>query len=315
LREAVTRNLGVKLLALGLATAMWVLIAPQRQGEVTEIKFSTPLVFKNIPANLELMLPATPSVSVLVRTRRARANVVNPNQFQAVVDLANQLPGSFEYRLTESNIGYDNVAPPDGMTVLQISPAEVTLTLEEAVQKVVPVEARLAGETPGGYAVESVRITPERVSLQGPRSALAKVTRAYTRPLDIQDLRSNVEMLAYLDLPPLVRLGPNQKPLFRAQVAVSGNPGRAVLRDVPIVFENGRDPYRASRAAINLHVEGPREVLATLSSRNVTAVLDLAKFPPGDYRGLSPRVILPQGVRILRQWPIVDLTVSQRKSS
>jgi len=310
--DAVMSNLRVKLLALVLATVVWALIAPQRRGEVTEVKFSTPLVFKNIPANLELVAPEAQSVSVLVSTRRSRANAVNPNQFQAVLDLAHQLPGSVDVRLTENNIRYDNVSPPEGMTVLQISPQDVTLTLEEAMQKVVPVEAKLAGSTPGGYTVEAVKLVPDRVTLHGPRSVLAKINRAYTRPLDVQDLRSDVEMLAYLDLPARVRLAANQRPLFRAQIAVSGRPARIVLRGVPIVFENGGDPYRVSRQEINVQLEGPREVLSTLSNKNVTAMVDLSKYPPGDYRGLAPRVILPDEVRVIRQWPIIDLFVTQR---
>jgi YbbR domain-containing protein len=313
-RAAVTRNLSLKVFALVLAVLMWGFVASQKRGETTEIKFSTALVFKNIPPSLEVASAPIQSVSVLVRARRARANAVNPNQFQVAIDLSNQLAGSFEYALTERNLSYNNISPLEGMSVLQISPAQIPITLEETIQKVVNIEARLAGDLLPGYKLESVRMVPDRVTVQGPRSVLDKIKIVLTRPLDVQDLRSNVEMLAYLDLPGPVRLAPNQKSFFRAQIDVSGHTTRLLLRDIPVKFENATNAFKASRDAVNVQLEGPRDVMAALNRNAVTAVLDLAKFPPGDYRGLSPQVLVPDTVRVMRQWPIIDLYVHQRKA-
>ena len=71
-RTLVTRNLSLKAFALVLAVLMWGFVASQKRGETTEIKFTTPLVFKNIPSSLEAASAPVQSVSVLVRARRAR---------------------------------------------------------------------------------------------------------------------------------------------------------------------------------------------------------------------------------------------------
>ncbi len=312
-RSAVTRNFSLKLFALVLAVLMWGFVASQKRGETTEIKFSTPLVFKNIPASLEVATAPIQAVSVLVRARRARANTVNPNQFQVVIDLSNQLAGSFEYGLTERNITYNNGAQLEGMTVLQISPTQIPITLEETIQKVVPIEPRLAGDLLPGYQLDTVRMVPDRVTVQGPRSVLDKVKAVQTRPLDVQDLRSDVEMLAYLDLPGPVRLAPNQKNFFRAQIDVTGHTSRVLLRDVPVRFENETNAYKANRDKINVQLEGPRDVMAKLNRNAVNAVLDLSKFRPGDYRGLAPQVTVPDTVRVITQWPAINLFVYNKK--
>lgn len=313
-RTLLTRNFPLKLFALVLAVLMWGFVASQKRGESTEIKFSTPLVFKNIPASLEVAAAPIQSVSVLVRARRARANTVNPNQFQVVIDLSNQLPGTFEYALSERNLSYNNVSPPEGMTVLQISPSQIPITLEETIQKVVMIEARLAGDLAPGFKLESLEMIPDRAILQGPRSVLEKLRTVQTRPLDVQDLRSDVEMLAYLDLPGSVRLAPNQKAFFRAKIDVTGHTVRVLVRDVPVAFENARYAFKASRDSVNVFLEGPPGIMDGLDTRRLRAVLDLSDYGPGDYRGLIPKVGLPETVRVVRQWPIVDLFVYPRKA-
>jgi YbbR domain-containing protein len=311
-RTLLTRNFSLKLFALVLAVLMWGFVASQKRGETTEIKFSSLLVFKNIPSSLEVASSPVQSVSVLVRARRARANAVNPNQFQVVIDLSNQLPGSFEYALSDRNLSYNNISPPEGMTVLQLSPAQIPITLEETIQKVVGIEPRLAGDIMPGFKVESVQMIPDRVTVQGPRSALEKIQAVQTRPMDVQDLRSDVEMLAYLDLPGTVRLAANQKSFFRAKIDVSGHTARILVRDIPVKFENETFEFKASRTTVNAYLEGPKEIMGGLNPRTLTAVLDLSTYGPGDYRGLSPKIAAPATVRVARQWPAIDVYVSKK---
>src|SRR5262245_32515969 len=312
-RSLFTRNLSLKVFALVLAVLMWGFVASQKRGETTEIKFSTPLVFKNIPTALEVASSPIQSVSVLVRARRARANAVNPSQFQVSIDLSNQLPGSFDYALSERNLSYNNISPPEGMTVLQLSPAQIPITLEETIQKVVMIEARLAGDLLPGFKVDSVQMIPDRVTVMGPRSTLERIQAVQTRPMDVQDLRSDVEMLAYLDLPGTIRLAPLQKSFFRARIEVTGRVSRILVRDVPVKFENEAYEFKAGREMVNAYLEGPPEVMKRVNPRSLIAVMDLSTYGPGDYRGLNPKLKLPDTVRVQRQWPTIDVFVYPKK--
>jgi hypothetical protein len=49
-----THNLSLKVFSLILAVMMWGFVASQRRGESTEFKFTSPLVLKNIPPELEV---------------------------------------------------------------------------------------------------------------------------------------------------------------------------------------------------------------------------------------------------------------------
>lgn len=110
-----------------------------------------------------------------------------------------------------------------------------------------------------------------------------------------------------------MRLSDTKKNFFKALIKVSDNPSRVLFLDIPVVFENASNVYQASISKLNVHLEGPRAVMEELSNEKLFAVVDLSKFPPGDYRGLTPEVQLPEGAKVLEQWPILDLFVVNRK--
>src|SRR3972149_6687795 len=155
LRRLFTENLSLKLLSLFLAITIWGFVAPQRRGESTEIKFLSPLVLKNIPPKMEITSDLVQAVSVLLRVPRSLAKTINPNLFRVGIDLRNQLPGSFEYQLSQKNVTYNNEPPPGGLEVLQISPQQFTLSLEQLTEKTVPINPRLVGGGGKGLAVAS----------------------------------------------------------------------------------------------------------------------------------------------------------------
>jgi len=314
-RRFFTENFSLKLFALALAVLMWGFVASQRRGESTEIKFTTPLVFKNIPSNLEVTNAPVQSVGVLVGVQRTQGNSVNPNLFQVTIDLSSQLPGELSYSLTEKNVTYNNQSPPPGMNVLQISPAIVPITLEQALVKEVAIRPRFFGDLAPGFSIESIQIRPPVIKVQGASSRLEKVDHLYTRPLDVQDLDSNVEMQVELDIAGELRLAPKQDTFFQAFIKVTRNVSRLLLRDIPVIAENAKHAYKISTDSLNVYLEGPEEVMGKLNKQNVFAVLDLNKYPPGDYRGQSAKVVVPDTVKVLEQWPIIDLFVINRPAT
>ena len=151
------------------------------------------------------------------------------------------------------------------------------------------------------------------MEVRGPRSHVEGARFVSTRPLDVEGLKSNVEMLVTLDLPPTFRLATPNDSFFRAHITVSDNPTRVLFHDIPIMFENARYAYRTSTKKITVHLEGPRDLILGLKRDSIFAVMDMANYAPGDYRNLSPRVVAPDTVRVLEQWPILDLFVLKRK--
>ena len=313
IRGFLTTNLSLKIFALGLAMLMWGFVASQKRGESTEIKFTAPLVIKNIPTDLEVTSSVQQSVTVLLKVRRDVAKTVNPNQFQVVVDLRDQYVGEYDYKLTEKNISYNNVANPPGISVLQINPGTIPLTLEGTVVRQIPIKPRYSGDLARGFALKSITFDPPMAELRGPESVLNQTKFIVTQPLDVSNLKEDIEMTVSLDLPNLLRLNTPSDDFFKATLFVSANPGQLLLNDIPVVFDNQQFNYKASITKLNAHLEGPKELIDGLDSKKIFALVDLSKFPPGDYRGLTPKLNIPPEVKVLEQWPILDLFVLNRK--
>jgi len=312
-RVWLTQNLQLKLLSLFLALTIWGFVAPQRRGETSEIKFFSPLVLKNIPPNVAITSDPAQSINVLVRIPRAMANNINPSRFQVNLDLSNQMVGAFDYPLTGKNVVYNNQPLPEGLEVLQITPNLIPLTLEEMVEKELPIKPQLAGDVKSGYEILFVKITPSSAKLMGPRSVLQKLNRVYTKPLDVQDLSSTVGMNVSLNLVDHVRPADPNENYFQAEIKVGLLTSRLQIQDIPVIFEHAEYIYQSSAQNVNVFVVGPIDEVKKITNKNVYAIVDMRKYPPGDHRGLSPKVMLPEGVRVLEQWPIVDLFVLPRK--
>jgi len=88
-----------------------------------------------------------------------------------------------------------------------------------------------------------------------------------------------------------------------------------LLRDIPVIVENAKNVYKISTNSVNVYLEGPEEAMQKLTKQNVFAVMDLKKYPPGDYRGQAPKVVVPDNVKVIEQWPIIDLFVINRPAA
>ena len=308
----VTHNWTLKLFALFLAIIIWGYVTNQRRGELTEFSLTTPLLLYNTPNELEVKDPPEDTVRIQLQMPRALANTYNPALVQARIDLRGYTAGIFEIPLSGQNVFYNNEGLSPGVRVLQINPSEVTVGLEGTITRRLPIRPRYSGNMAEGFVIQSIRLVPDSVEVAGPFTIVTRLTDIPTRPLDVQDLAQDVDLRVRVELPPQVRLADPDNQFFQAHIMVSTNPQRILLRDIPIVFENPPASYRTSTKTINVHLEGPEDTMTGLDLASVFAVMDLAEFPVGDYRSLTPKVVVPDNVMIMEQWPIVDLFVVRK---
>jgi len=124
LRRFFTENLGLKLLALFLAVAIWSAVG----GDVsTEILMPVPVEFRNVPPGLRYQ--AEPArVELRVRGPRWMVRQAQVTDFSMPVDLA---------AMTESGerlVALDrrNVEAPGSLEIMDITPSQLKLTLRIA---------------------------------------------------------------------------------------------------------------------------------------------------------------------------------------
>ena len=109
------RHLGLKILSIALAGAIWLTVGDQRAVERT---MRVPLEYHNLPANLELMASPPDTVEVRLRGPSGTIGRLLPGEVVAVLDLTAARPGTRLFHMLA-----DEVRVPYGVGVSQVNPA------------------------------------------------------------------------------------------------------------------------------------------------------------------------------------------------
>ena len=125
------RHLGLKVLAIALATLLWLTVA----GEQTvERAMRVPLEMARKPEDLEIVGDPPLAVDVLVRGSSALLSRLDVGEVVAVLDLSAARPGSRLFPLRT-----DQVKAPYGVQVAQIVPSTLAVELEKSATRTLPV--------------------------------------------------------------------------------------------------------------------------------------------------------------------------------
>jgi len=177
-KRFLTRNLGLKLLALVIAIFLWVLVT----GENEAVHVYTARVDFLYPPDHTLAQETSGSVSVYVRGPELLLRGVDPGALSIVADLRRGPSGERQVVLNpETHLR----GLPRGIAVERIVPQVLTVKLERKVRRPVPVMPRLEGEPAAGCRFAGYDIVPSEVLIEGAESLVNSVTMTQTEPIDI----------------------------------------------------------------------------------------------------------------------------------
>ncbi|MEK7523730.1 MAG: CdaR family protein [Patescibacteria group bacterium] len=164
------KNLHLKFIALFFATIFWIFVVSLENTFFRLPQEVNVQVFNQTP---ELAL-ARPLGSVKLTLRTQDAIIVpslSPNDFEAYVDLRNV--GAGIHRLT---ILVTSKNPQ--VSVVRAEPPEIEVELEPVKEKSVNVTPEVTGMPAGGFKIDSVKLSLERVTVSGAQSKLSKIGSA-----------------------------------------------------------------------------------------------------------------------------------------
>lgn len=197
-KNFITANLWLKLASIFLAVVLWFFV--MSSGRSVIIK-EVPVQYINMPQSLE-MVEMAKNVSVVMEGQKRLLSGLNQDDISVVVDLENMKAGKNLYSLSRKNIKM-----PKRLLITSISPQTLNLTLEERLKKEVSVKPVIVGSPEEGFAVENIKIAPERVLIEGPQSLIRKTYVLKTEPIDISGIYENLQHSASLDITPNIKTG------------------------------------------------------------------------------------------------------------
>jgi YbbR domain-containing protein len=208
------RNPGTKLLALAIACATWFVLSGQRRERISERSYRIPLSVVNVPAGTMIVSPLPDAIDVRIRGAFTPLRSLEPGKLEAVVDLADAVPGEKRYALAPGDI---NV--PQEVEVIAIAPAEIRFALDAVAEKTIPIVAEITGEPAPGAHLDEVSTEPRSARIIGPAKTLARIVNLPTDPVSVEGREAGFTETTTLALPaPGVRVREGQVVTVRVRI-------------------------------------------------------------------------------------------------
>lgn len=305
LRRLLLHNAGFKLLSVVAAFGLWFFVnAGERDSELA---LQVPVELRNIPPNVMLVSPRVDFIDLVVRGPRTLLNRIVPDQVTMALDLRGVRPGPAVFRIMSEQLDF-----PRGVTVMRLTPSEVTLEFAPTMRKRVPVHVAFTGKPPGGLRVTWTKVAPESIEVIGPADQVEQIKAAETAPVDLSEAGAGlIERDVGLE-------GPREyvaysAGLVHAQVLLEEPERLRTVANVPVVVRNS--PYRTTLtpAVVQITIRGPRTAAESLELDHGAVYIDATSQEPGTYE-LTPAVDLPADVELVKQEPgTVQLRVLRQK--
>jgi YbbR domain-containing protein len=170
-------NFGLKVLALVLATGLWLAISPDERP--AEVAVRAPIVFERVPADLEISSETIPEAQIRVRGPERVIRQLRSNDVHAELELADAKAGERTFDLTSQQISH-----PRDLTVVQVVPSQVHIAFDTRLTREVEIHPRVTGNFLTGEQITKVDVDPPRITITGPRHHVEKVDSATTDPVD-----------------------------------------------------------------------------------------------------------------------------------
>ncbi len=293
-------NASYKVLAVVLAVFVWFLA--RKSGEPIQMSFYAPVVFKNVSPEFQVTSDP-PQVNIVVHTNSRDS--FNPQEIQAVLDLDKAQEGTLSYVMTENHI-----LSPVKVEITRIHPSQITVRIEELIEKSFSIKPRYQGTPKKGYLLGDIKIVPDTLTMRGPRSVLEKMEYISAHEIVLEGLNESTTMRVDLDLPGgNVQIINQNVDFYTAEVTINSLPIKKRFDNVPVYLRNMDYVSVINPNTFNVFVEGPEYLIQELDRDKLYGEIDLSTYEPGNYPKETPKVVTPEGITVLQQWPIVSVWV------
>lgn len=277
---AVSTNLGLKIGSLVLALILWITITGQ--GTADRILRDIPYQIRSIPEDMVLTDKGIGMVSLRLRGPKSMIPTLKPEDCSVVL----RLPEGTVEGETELEISHSNVMIPysNQMSILQITPSVVRLTLDRIITKSVRIQPMLRGSTNPDFQLGQWRVTPPEAVLKGPRSILESVDTVFTEPIDISDQTLSFnERVSLRPGSPLVTVERPAKVSARIEILERMTERSFPEFEITVVPDVRDSGLMVSPLVVTLTISGPASALNRLKPTDIQLVADCSGLSPGEH--------------------------------
>ncbi|MCR5400354.1 MAG: hypothetical protein K6E78_02015 [Treponema sp.] len=191
--NAFTDNIVAKVVCLVAAILRYIL----HQVSVLEKKSFTVPLEVNSDALYSNLTSVPQFVKVTVRTKSENISSVTPSEIKASLNL-NSFAEEGSYNVPVSISLSQSLMLLDPLE-LQVKPEFITVTLDEKIEKYVPVIPSVSGEVSHGYVIKSIEVIPSTVKITGPKKIVEKTNYIYSEKVNVKGAATGFSVKVPLD--------------------------------------------------------------------------------------------------------------------
>lgn len=195
-RRHVFHNIGLKLISLAMAVALWLAVA---RDPIDEVPLEIPIEFHRMPDNLEISSENIPKAQILLRGPERLIHRLQPTDVHAEIDLGHvSTAGERTFDLSSHQI-----QKPHDLDVVQVIPSQFQLEFDQRETREVEIKPRVVGTFAAGRQIGNIEVVPSRILISGPKKHVDAVEAAITDPVDVSGtiLRGSFVTHAYVSDP------------------------------------------------------------------------------------------------------------------
>ncbi|MDP3181970.1 MAG: CdaR family protein [Desulfobaccales bacterium] len=290
-RTFLGRNRGLKLLALGLAVALWFAVGSEERTETT---LNLALELANLPPKMIITSEVPASLQVRAIGPASVVRKLTQTRLVHTIDLSGYKSGRHSFSLGPNSFSF-----PRGVTVTRIQPNPLKLTLAVTTTRTLPIKPVLEGRPPDGYEVTEVKTRPDQITIKGPAPELADLKFVPTLPIDLTNISGSTTVATDVDFKNL-HLTVQEQISILADLTIEAREATRTIPGVPV--EARPRAARLSPSQVTLTLQGPGLRLKDLKPKDLKATVDTQNLGTSRRR-LKVAVSPPSGVRLLKVQP------------
>ncbi len=185
------KNWPYKILAVLLALIMWYFVIGEERAEVG---LTVPLELINIPRDLIVVNNVVHGIDIRVNGPGSLVRSLTAESLSKRLDLSNTKAGTVSF-----SISSEGIPLPRGVKITRINPTQVMVVLQKLMTQKISVKPRIVGKPAPGYEIASVQVNNPQVEIAGPEEVIKNLESLYTKPIEIQGLKTDLKQRTSLD--------------------------------------------------------------------------------------------------------------------
>ncbi|MFN2354638.1 MAG: YbbR-like domain-containing protein, partial [Desulfopila sp.] len=232
----------LKFISLCLAVVLWYFVGGE---DDVERNVMVPVEVINLPADLIISNKYKKEIEVTVHGPRS-----------AIVQMDKERnPGTRVERVEKDSIPVDR-----GVDVLRVQPSSIILSLDNLIQKKLPINPVTTGSVATGYVLKQLIIDPKTITINGPETILSRVDVIQTSPINLQGLYEPAQLQIPLVLDPKIvdLIGETS---VTADIDIAYKTVTKTVPRVPVIVTENGQQQEVSPPTVSVTMEVPEVII------------------------------------------------------